>query len=509
MGFNKLHALTWALLWLQLIPSIISFSPRQTGKVGKPRSPGSGTLKVATQEVVKTVESLSPPPTKEKADDQTPTVARPHRLPRVLRTVNPFRLTPTETEYLASAALYHSKYSGYNTFAFFAVEKLHRTPSLLQRAQTAALSSTKPSRVASLLYRTTRPVIVQENVETVLKDPKSGQVRGLQREVLLQAVSERIAYLVSEDLNNIREGIYPIPSELQLNQLTGPNALPSSAREFIDAFNFANADSYEGSPDYSVKRPASPYFQDLAAGLELPEYYQTDFHSVPGGFLSPKHVSIYDTLSEVVFSGTHFMARRMLLRPITEEIRAMSTTHIGGRGLRLLDMGTGTGSFLIQLREAFPELTLAGLDLSPAMLEYAATTCRAHPAFTNTQAPTLVLANMEDMPQNDASFDFVTETNCFHEIPEYAIRNIARETSRVLKEGGFFLHMDAVQMKDDASIAATSRVSFDASFNEPYMMEWMEKVDLDAIFAAEGLEPVGPAKPYYASTLRVYRKTAA
>ena len=76
------------------------------------------------------------------------------------------------------------------------------------------------------------------------------------------------------------------------------------------------------------------------------------------------------------------------------------------------------------------------------------------------------------------------------------LRNVAREASRVLKNGGMFLHMDAVQMKDDTSVAATTRVAFDASFNEPFMMNWTEKVDLDAIFAVEGFEPVGPARPY-------------
>ena len=65
---------------------------------------------------------------------------------------------------------------------------------------------------------------------------------------------------------------------------------------------------------------------------------------------------------------------------------------------------------------------------------------------------------MEDIPAVDKYFDIVTQTHCFHELPEPAIRQTAIEISRVLKPGGIFVHMDAMQHVDDYCISSTSKV---------------------------------------------------
>jgi ubiquinone/menaquinone biosynthesis C-methylase UbiE len=223
-------------------------------------------------------------------------------------------------------------------------------------------------------------------------------------------------------------------------------------------------------------------------------------------------VAVYDFVTETVFWGTHFMARRMVLRPLAKAIQRMGPKKRGGRGLKLLDIGMGNGSSLLQVREAFPGLELHGLDLSPAMLDHAKQSFRHHPSmdihgYTHSAPSTnLMRASMEDIPMGSGSFDFVTQTNCFHEMPESAIRNTASEVSRILKPGGMFLHLDAPQIQDDSTIASTSRVVFDKKFTEPFMVNWMENIDMDEIFGTYGLMPIAAPRPYFASTLRCYRK---
>ena len=65
---------------------------------------------------------------------------------------------------------------------------------------------------------------------------------------------------------------------------------------------------------------------------------------------------------------------------------------------------------------------------------------------------------------------------------------------------------DAVQVCDDASMAAVSEALFDAKFNEPYIQDYMNKLDLDAIFAEQGLYRVEDAKPYCQSVVRWCQK---
>ena len=321
---------------------------------------------------------------------------------------------------------------------------------------------------------------------------------------VIDAIVERIAYLILEDLDNVRQGIYPLPSELQVGNQVSAQALGAVTKEFLDMLDFGAQGTYirQDGARSSTTHPSS-YFQQLAQGVDnLPDYYVNDFHSVEGGFLAPEHVSVYDALSEFVFLGTHFMARRMMLPPIVAAIRGMKSRGEMDGNLRLLDVGTGTGSFLTQAFEALGDsVEFYGIDLSPAMITHAKKICN-RAGF----AAKLKQANMEEIPEADESFDFVTHSNCFHEMPESAIRNAANEFARILKPGGLFVHHDAVQMVDDPSVAELARPLFDKNFNEPFMWDWQRKVDLDEIMAEAGLIPAQAPKPLYASCVRVYRK---
>lgn len=68
-------------------------------------------------------------------------------------------------------------------------------------------------RVMSLVSSPS-PITVEEGIEMVTKTA-DGKYE-LNRLKSSQGGSERLAYLLLEDLNNVREGVYPIPSELRL-----------------------------------------------------------------------------------------------------------------------------------------------------------------------------------------------------------------------------------------------------------------------------------------------------
>lgn len=95
-------------------------------------------------------------------------------------------------------------------------------------------------------------------------------------------------------------------------------------------------------------------------------------------------------------------------------------------GLRLLDIGCGTGVLLREIRSAFPGIFVVGIDLSHRMLALAQ--ARVRPA------PPLLRADVQDLPFEADSFDVVVSLSSFHFwlVPRRGLREIAR----VLRPGG-------------------------------------------------------------------------
>lgn len=81
--------------------------------------------------------------------------------------------------------------------------------------------------------------------------------------------------------------------------------------------------------------------------------------------------TLYNRFSdEVQCAGNGLYGQSMVMRPLSVEMAKQGSQSQNGSGMKLLGLGTGNGSFLIQLREAFSKLELCGLDLSPAMVEF-------------------------------------------------------------------------------------------------------------------------------------------
>lgn len=71
-------------------------------------------------------------------------------------------------------------------------------------------------------------------------------------------------------------------------------------------------------------------------------------------------------------------------------------------GTRLLEVGCGVGAVLAVLGQEFPGISLHGVDLEPAQLEFA----RGHLGRAGVEA-TLVQADARSLPFDDGSFDHV------------------------------------------------------------------------------------------------------
>jgi ubiquinone/menaquinone biosynthesis C-methylase UbiE len=102
----------------------------------------------------------------------------------------------------------------------------------------------------------------------------------------------------------------------------------------------------------------------------------------------------------------------------------------------LLDIACGTGVLLKEVEDRFAKtnqtIKLAGIDLSPRMLDIAKRTLGEEVDLREGEA--------DGLPWQAKSFDVVTCTNAFHHFPEPAA--VLSEVKRVLTPGGLFIIED-------------------------------------------------------------------
>jgi ubiquinone/menaquinone biosynthesis C-methylase UbiE len=100
-------------------------------------------------------------------------------------------------------------------------------------------------------------------------------------------------------------------------------------------------------------------------------------------------------------------------------------------GQRILDVGCGTGTLTILVKERVPEADVVGLDADPEILERARVKARETGVEVRFDRG---LAS--ELPYEDDSFDLVLSTLFFHHLTGADKRRTAAEITRVLKPGG-------------------------------------------------------------------------
>ena len=200
-------------------------------------------------------------------------------------------------------------------------------------------------------------------------------------------------------------------------------------------------------------------------GFAYPDYYQRDFHGNPGGYMNDMAAYTYDPITA-----------RIIL-PNEKRVRSVFAAHVKTalgqtQPQAILDLGVGTGTATLQWRRMFPKAAITGIDLSPYMLVAA----ERKLAGQNVQ---LQQAQAEATGFADASFDMVTASYLFHEIPKETAAAVVREVRRVLKPGGLFAVFDGNQHSN--VIIKT----FSSYFPEPYIKEYLNS-DLVQMCEATG-----------------------
>ncbi|MEA5507619.1 class I SAM-dependent methyltransferase [Halotia wernerae UHCC 0503] len=199
----------------------------------------------------------------------------------------------------------------------------------------------------------------------------------------------------------------------------------------------------------------------------IPDYYSSqNFHGIEGGYLNFGAAVSYDPITQYVLPPNETVVRQALIDAVKVKPR------------RILDLGCGTGSTTLMLKQAFPQAEVIGLDLSPYMLVRAEDKAR-------TAGLDIIWrhGNAEKTSYQDAYFDLVTASLLFHETPTIVSQAILRESFRLLITGGQVLILDGNQ-NTLRQLDWLNNV-----FEEPYIREYATG-SVDASMGAAGFEAV-------------------
>lgn len=163
---------------------------------------------------------------------------------------------------------------------------------------------------------------------------------------------------------------------------------------------------------------------EIDPNVEYPGYYENfDYHRQAGGIWRDRRgAAIYAMGARVIHVGRN---------------DALEMHHKFGADIpvesprRILDIGCGFGKTTLALADRWPDAEIVGLDLAGPCLELGRrmATERGRPIDWKQ-------GNAEELPDDEASFDLVTATMVYHEMPAPAIRRAMAEAHRVLRPGG-------------------------------------------------------------------------
>lgn len=153
-------------------------------------------------------------------------------------------------------------------------------------------------------------------------------------------------------------------------------------------------------------------------------------------------------------------------------------------GLRVLDIGCGTGNLVVAVRRRYPDVEVVGLDPDVRALD------RAHrKAARAGLAVRLDQGYAQEMPYADGAFDRVLSSLMFHHLGQAAKEGMLAEVRRVLRPGGLLVLADFEGSTAGHGVLARRMAR----------RAWMRD-DLDAIprlMAAAGLrEPAEIGRPH-------------
>ncbi|MBO9708296.1 MAG: class I SAM-dependent methyltransferase [Caulobacter sp.] len=234
----------------------------------------------------------------------------------------------------------------------------------------------------------------------------------------------------------------------------------------------------------------------LDPDLEVPRYHRlVDIHCMPGGYHT--EFAEEDIANGAVYDRAVYVYVMGRMGPLNSDIGDSTANFVKARfpdlkPRRILDMGCGVGHSTLSYVDAYPDAEVYGIDVGAPMLRYAHARAESlgKPVHYSQQ-------NAEKMNFPDGYFDLIVSHILVHETSHVAIRNIMRETNRLLSPGGVVAHTETPPYRQLEPFDAFMLDWDTRNNNEPFWgasheivpADMAEETGFEGAKAFEGLQP--------------------
>ena len=250
----------------------------------------------------------------------------------------------------------------------------------------------------------------------------------------------------------------------------------------LNSFNMKKNELLQALDDAEKIGPGSvSYDPDYAVA----DYTKREIHLQPGGYVNePLAGFIYDYGLKVFMGGSadNDAAHKGLA--------STAGAPKDGQVSRILDLGCSAGGTITALKNIYPDAEALGIDVSAAMVRYA----HLRAAEQNVDIHFKQM-HAEELDFEDNSFDIVTATLLFHELPVSMAKKVIAEALRVLRPGGSFTIFD-FPSANKQDVYGMFFGEMDALDNvEPYIPEYVRS-NVEEVMDDTGFEmfPYDPSK---------------
>lgn len=223
--------------------------------------------------------------------------------------------------------------------------------------------------------------------------------------------------------------------------------------------------------------------------VKIPRYVSAvDHHCMPGSY----HTEYFpgDVTNGANYDHAGFVTTGGLLGKYTDGggqavVKWVRQNLPDFKPARILEIGGTVGHSSLPLAQAYPDAELTVVDLGTPVLRYGLARAKS----LGVENVRFVQASGEDLSRfPDHSFDWVQTTMFLHELSLPAMRNILRESRRLVKDGGIVLHVEQPQYTPAMSYFEQAMRDWDAFYNAEPFWSRLHEMDLDAEMERAGFD---------------------